>query len=115
MLDVLGALGAVHVIIWLSIKIEQKTKILKRVFSFYGENSLIIMCFHSVEHAALPWSKVLKFCSSHGMGSGKPIVIVAKITIVTLSVLLVKKIEFLSKIFCRPTNLQVKNRQTGTL
>lgn len=57
LIDILGALAGSYVVIFVSIIIE-KIDVFKRLFVFWGRNSLVMLCAHIVELTFIPWNRI---------------------------------------------------------
>ena len=78
----LSAICGSIIIIKLSMLIEQKTKILSKVLSWYGKNSIYILLFHYIEFVTINYKSILK-CINVNM-IYKSIVLALKIGFTTL-------------------------------
>ena len=56
LLNIAVALAASYVVYWLSALIAGKTRVLKRILGFFGENSLVFYFWHALEINVLKWN-----------------------------------------------------------
>ena len=59
LLNIAVALAASYVVYWLSALIAGKTRVLKRVLAFFGEDSLIFFFWHACEINVLDWGHTI--------------------------------------------------------
>lgn len=96
-LDVIGAISATYLILKFSGFLEQKCELVAGMLSFYGRNSLIVLCFHLVELNTFPWSILLEKCS---LEMGTILVYFGKIIWSVLMIYFVYHIPVLSRVYC---------------
>lgn len=89
-MDFACTICGVYVVVHLSRIISQKTKILSGVLSFYGKNSLLIMCVHLLELNLFPWVSVYEKLNCWGIigHAADFVVMICKLVYVTLCVLI---------------------------
>lgn len=102
-LNILGAFCATYLIL-ISCKVvseKEELRVPSRILAFYGRYSLIILCCHLIELNLFPWSSFDNFMLK--LNIDKQLVIfsklILKISYVTVSVFLVKRMNFLKRIF----------------
>lgn len=98
---VIGILGAVlisYVVLCFS-KIIEKNKCLNNFFRFFGNNSIIILCFHLVEMNNAPWWMLNTLMGNIPEIMKNIIIYLCKILFVSICTYIVTKIGFLRKIF----------------
>lgn len=98
--SIVGAALISYSVMYLS-KCLERTNYIKQVLKFYGNNSMIILCFHVVELNNVPWYLITNKISD---GILSPIfwytiLIVFKLLFSTVCTIVVLKISFLRKIF----------------
>ena len=72
---------------------------IKKVLCFFGNNSMIILCFHLLELRNIPWNSVCFFLSDVSKAVQLLAYFVCKLVFVTVCTFFVLKIDFLRKIF----------------
>lgn len=107
-LDIIGSISATYIIIVVSKIIETKFRLITNILSFYGENSLIILCFHLIELNTFNWGLIYAFWSDIGLPFANIAILTLKFIWVTLGVVLVHKILILSNIF----SVRIKEKVT---
>lgn len=82
-------------------RLISKTKIPKKILTFYGKNSMVILCVHLIEMDCLPWRSFRELLSSHGVSEWLRllILVILKIIISTIAVFIVLKIPPIARIF----------------
>lgn len=102
LVSIVGAVLICYTILSISRMLE-KNRVLKRILCFYGENSLIILCFHLVEMGYFPWYKVYEMLSyiPVSLRISHVLVWISKVLFCTVCVKCVFKSELLKKIFGR--------------
>lgn len=108
-----GSLCAVYLILKIC-KIIDERKIFPvaviNTLSFYGRNSLVVLCFHLLDLEMFPWSRLQKLFL--GAGGSHLLFLVVELTIKllisALAVLIVKRVRILQKIFT-VVNVEIKN------
>lgn len=58
-LDIIGSIGGCLTVLIISYQISLHSKIFSAALSFFGKNSLIVLCVHIVELSMLPWNELL--------------------------------------------------------
>ncbi len=96
-LDVIGAVSATFLILKFSGFLERKCTAIAKLLSFYGRNSLIVLCFHLVELNTFPWSIVL---GKFSYRAGTAIVYFGKILWSLCMIYVVKHIPPLRWVYC---------------
>lgn len=103
MFSFVGALCGVYVILILCKYFDEKniSTTISKVLTFYGKNSLIILCFHFIELEMFPWGYFQNILAGAGMTTWMILVLkfAVKMFIANFSVLIVRKIGFLRKMF----------------
>ena len=61
MLDCIGATSAIIAILWFCRTIITHMKRLGAFLSWFGQNSLIVLCFHLVELNTIPWGGLISY------------------------------------------------------
>lgn len=59
--SIISALLICYVVLCIAYLIDKRLKITKKIFLFFGKNSLVILCFHLIEIYAVPWNIVYSF------------------------------------------------------
>lgn len=67
LLDYAGALAGSYVVLCFSKVLEEKTRWVSKALLFFGRNSLIVLCVHTVELKGVPWDGILKGLVGHGV------------------------------------------------
>ena len=98
--NIIVAILLSYIVIVIS-KYIDKIKFIRRILSFYGENSLLILCFHIIELNNFPWSYVYDILESFGVSLtiAHICVILGKITFSTLCTYIALKINLVRYIF----------------
>ena len=99
-IGIIGAMLISYVVICIS-GLCEKTDRLKKILCFYGNNSIMILCFHLIEQNNTPWR------IAYGIMTGLNIpvafqylpVFMAKVAFATICTLIVLKTGFFKKIF----------------
>lgn len=99
LLDIIGAVCAFYVIIFISKLLDNKTTLISRILSFYGRNSLAILCFHLIELDSFPWHIITDYLCITRTRTGTLFLIIVRITFATICVLVVNKIPVLKRVF----------------
>lgn len=104
LLDVAGAFCACFFVVKFSGWIEKYAKRISGILAFFGKNSLIILCFHTIELKLFPWDHIKSFFSEiTGLNIDSTEIIIIIIALKVLwslaGVLIVLKVPFLSRIF----------------
>lgn len=110
LLDIITSLCGTYVIVLISKWICKKSRIIKQVLSFYGRNSLIVLCFHTVELDLFQWSTVTDYLQTNAMftvNGSIMVVFVLKVIWCTVMIFAVNHIPILKGIF-----FQKKNKRT---
>lgn len=68
-----------------------------RIFSFFGKNSMTILCFHLVELDFFPWTAYVNFFSSEELNY--LLILIFKLIYAAVVVTIVRRINFLKRIF----------------
>lgn len=99
--SIAGAVIICYSILCIAKKINITFPLLKRIFCFYGKNSLIIICFHTIETWMFPWSIVYSLFSLFEInGIGADIgILLGKIVFITVCTFITLRIPLLRKIF----------------
>lgn len=101
--DYIGSIAAVIVVLFVSYRILDKIPIISSFLSWFGKNSLIVLCAHLIEMVALPFQSVISFALSMiGISSqvlSAILVFVTKVLWCSVSIVIVHKIKFLGWIF----------------
>ena len=96
-------LNAVYLVLMFCKFVDKKNifPIILKTLSFYGKNTLVILCFHLIELEMFPWGYLKNVLTESGVTKWIiPVVnFVIKMLVATLAVLMSRKIEFLRKIF----------------
>lgn len=96
-LDAIGAVSGTFLILKFSGIVEQKCRIVTHMLSFYGKNSLIVLCFHLVELNTFPWGIVLEKLS---YGTGTILVYLGKTLWSVCMIFVVKHVTLLRWVYC---------------
>lgn len=104
LLDVAGAFCACYLVVKFSTWIEKGASRICSILAFLGKNSLIILCFHTIELKLMPWESVKVFFSEitgwNAGSTGIAIIIIGfKILWSVAWVFIVLRIPFLKRIF----------------
>ena len=101
LLSVIGAVLICYSVIWVSRGIDVKIPLLNKVLSFYGRNSMIILCLHVLELSLFPWPEMYTYLNSVGIIDTPSVIVVylMKLAYATLLTFVILKIPFLRKIF----------------
>lgn len=59
--DYIGSIAAVIVVLFVSYTILNKIPLVNTFLAWFGKNSLIVLCFHLIEMAAVPFLSVIDF------------------------------------------------------
>ncbi len=99
-LDIIGAVCGTYIVLLLS-KWLSHIKWIALILKFYGQNTLVFMCFHLIELNMLPWSYVYTFLNNYGIYgyACTCIVIIIKIIWSTFWIGVVNNVSFLRGIF----------------
>lgn len=100
--SIIGAMMISYSVLYISRWLEM-TKWIKKVLKFYGENSIIILCFHLVELNNVPWRRIIEYFNRSAIQGywGYLLVFLGKIFFVTISTYIVLRISWLRKIFVK--------------
>ena len=104
-LDIITSLCGAYIIFLLSRAISKKTNIIKKILEFYGRNSLIIMCLHTVEFKLFPWWIITDYIQNNINITGNivtMILFVMRLLFCTLMIPVIKGIPFLKICFYPP-------------
>ena len=85
-LEILFSTAASLCLLWLSRLISMNTKYIKRFFSFYGKNSLLILCIHLVELNTFRWNTLIDVLKEIGLSHGLCILIMYCLKIIWVTV-----------------------------
>ncbi len=66
-LDFAGALAGSYVVLRFSKVLEEGAKWISKALLFFGRNSLIVLCVHTVELKGMPWDEILEGFLGHGV------------------------------------------------
>lgn len=104
LLDVVGAFCACYFIVKISGWIEKYAKRICNILAFFGRNSLIILCFHTIELKLIPWDSIkLVFSGITGLNVESIgiiiIIIILKILWCLVWTCVVLRVPFLKRIF----------------
>lgn len=94
--DYAGALAGSYIVVCFSRWLEQKTAYIAKILRFLGQNTLIMLCVHTIELKVMPWDMLLSRFVQHGMPAFVTY-LSAKIifcTIVTVFVVQIKKLVY---------------------
>lgn len=110
-LDIIGAIAGSYFVIDISKYIDEKLDKLASILSFYGKNTLIILCAHIIELSIIPWNEKWTQLESIGLPYILQVWIIVsfKIVWVTVWIFIVNKNSFLKNIFLGKENKILKN------
>lgn len=101
-INILGAICGVYIVILLSKFFDENKYRISNVLVKFGRNSLIILCFHLVEMKLIPWWSTKSYLEHiYGINSSFIIIsfILIKLLIAILAIMIVRKNQYMSKIF----------------
>lgn len=103
LLNVIIAFVASYLVVKFSQVINEKTNWIRKVLVFYGQNSLIVLCFHALEINIIRWPWCYKIAEVLGIGELGALVIIfiSRTIFCTLGVFIVNKSKCLRKIFAK--------------
>ena len=64
-IDIIGSVCACYIIFLIAFYIEKYFKLISKVLSFLGKNSLYILCIHIIELNLFKWHKIIYFFFKH--------------------------------------------------
>lgn len=99
LLDMMGAICATYIILLISRMIEKKADLFARILTFYGKNSIIVLCFHLIELDTFRWNLLTDSLGITGTRNGTIVLLIGRILWATLSVIVVNKIPIIKNIF----------------
>lgn len=67
--DFLSGLLISNLVVFISYKLNESSKLIKTILSVYGKNSLYILCLHKIEMSVFPWSVVLYLLEKMGVAA----------------------------------------------
>lgn len=101
-LSMLGAIIISYAVICISVLIE-RIPLLSKPLTFFGKNSLVVLCFHIVDVDNVPWNLAYAQFDTWGISPTLSlcIVYVAKVCLMALCTFVVLKVKPLRKVFNR--------------
>ena len=108
-LDYIGSTAAVIVVLFVSYQLLDKIPLVNTFLAWFGKNSLIVLCFHLIEMAAMPFKSVIDFGLSimriDIFGLSETITFIVKVLWCCFAILAVYKSKMLRWVF----NIKTKN------
>lgn len=99
LINILGAVAASYVVVC-ACRCLEKYKYIRNILTFYGENSVVVLCFHLVELRLIPWDRIIALVLPESLYSlYYPVMLFGKLLWITLGVLCAKKMHCLRKVF----------------
>lgn len=91
----MGSTAAVIVVLFVSYRVLDKIPLVNTFLAWFGKNSLIVLCFHLIEMAALPFQSVidlgLSIVGIDGFGLSEILTFIIKVLWCCLAIWIVNK------------------------
>ena len=96
-MDIFGSLCGSLIIILLSMVLSKKTYFISKLLSFIGENGILWMTVHKVEHTCVHWTSILNYLMQHGFPAEhrKLIYIFIKLIFIFICVFILSRFRFI--------------------